>query len=247
MPSMDVTLLIEHLAENGIALGVAAQAAGWDAPVPATEWTVRELVTHVGGVHRWAADIVTTGSPTGDTAAGQAVGSAPPDDELLEWYQNGHAALVQTLRDAPEDLECFTFLPADSPLHFWTRRQAHETAIHRVDAEAAAGEITIFDAPFAQDGMTEILHGFARRRSNAIERAATVGLDAADGPSWLLTLGGERTEAVPTEDLLGTDVTVRGLSSDLYLWLWNRPSEAVADGDVEVAALWSGTVRVRWG
>jgi uncharacterized protein (TIGR03083 family) len=242
---MDVVSLIDHLSEHGDRLAAAADRAGWDTPVPGTDWDVRALVTHVGGVHRWAADIVDTCSSTGDTAAGQAVGSGPPDDELLEWYQNGHAALVQTLRDAPADLACFTFLPADSPLHFWARRQAHETAVHRADAEAAAGDVTPFDAAFAQDGIAELLHGFARRRSNAVARRGTIGLDAADGPSWLITLGGERTEAVPTEDLLGTDVTVRGLSSDLYLWLWNRPSEAVVDGDAAVARTWAA-VRVTW-
>jgi uncharacterized protein (TIGR03083 family) len=244
---VDVELLIEHLAADGVALAAAAQQAGWDTPVPATRWDVRHLVTHVGGVHRWAADIVTTGSRTSDTAAGKAVGTGPPDDELLEWYENGHAALVETLRAAPTDLECFTFLPADSALHFWARRQAHETAIHRVDAEGATGgPVASFDAAFAQDGMAEILVGFGRRRSYTPSRAGTVGLDAADGPSWLITLGGERIECGESEDLLGTDVTIRGLSSDLYLWLWNRPTEAVVDGDAEIAAVWAQSVRVRW-
>jgi uncharacterized protein (TIGR03083 family) len=245
MRGMDVPALIEHLSLHGDRLAAAADRAGWDATVPGTEWTIRQLVTHVGGVHRWAADIVDGASPTGDTPAGQAVGSGPPDDELLEWYVNGHAALVQTLRDAPPDLDCFTFLPADSPLHFWARRQAHETAVHRADAEAAAGDVTPFDAPFAQDGIAELLLGFGRRRSNAIARPGTIGLDAADGASWLITLGGERTEAVHTEDLVDTDVVVRGLSSDIYLWLWNRPSEAVVDGDEAVAGAWSA-VRVTW-
>jgi uncharacterized protein (TIGR03083 family) len=242
---MDVAALVEYLSEHGDRLAAAADRAGWDATAPGTEWTIRQLVTHIGGVHRWAADIVDSASPTPATPAGAAVGSGPPDDELLEWYVNGHAALVQTLRDAPTDLDCFTFLPADSPLHFWARRQAHETAIHRADAEAAAGDVTPFDAGFAQDGMAELLLGFARRRSNAIARPGTIGLDAADGPSWLITLGGERIEAVPSEDLLETDVVVRGLSSDLYLWLWNRPSEAVVDGADEVAGAWRA-VRVTW-
>jgi uncharacterized protein (TIGR03083 family) len=243
--AMDIVALVEHLSEHGDRLAEAADRAGWDTPVPGTEWTVRELVVHLGGVHRWAADIVDAARTDPDTPAGQAVGTGPPDDELLEWYQNGHAALVQTLRDAPADLECFTFLPADSPLHFWARRQAHETAIHRADAEAAAGDVTPFDAPFAQDGIAELLLGFARRRSNAIARPGTIGLDAADGASWLITLGGERIEAVPSEDLVDTDVVVRGLSSDIYLWLWNRPTEAVVDGDEAVAGAWSA-VRVTW-
>ena len=244
---MDVTSLVDRVASDGVALAAAAQAAGLDAPVPGTEWDVRALVTHVGGIHRWAADIVATRSTRPDTDAGRAVGSGPADPDLLDWFREGHQALVDTLRAAPPDLECFTFLPADSPLHFWARRQAHETAIHRVDAEGATGgPVASFDAAFAQDGMAEILVGFGRRRSYAPSRAGTVGLDAADGPSWLITLGGERIECGESEDLLGTDVTIRGLSSDLSLWLWNRPTEAVVDGDAEIAAVWAQSVRVRW-
>jgi uncharacterized protein (TIGR03083 family) len=243
---VDVSSLIGRLALDGPLLIDAAQRAGWDTKVPATKWTVRQLVTHVGGVHRWAADIVTTCSRTTNTPAGDAVGTGPGDDELVEWFQNGHAALLETLRSAPPDLDCATFLPADSPLHFWARRQAHETAIHRADAEGAAGAVTPFDAAFAQDGIAEILNGFAHRRSNAIETKARIGLDAADGPSWLITLGGERIECAQSEDLVGTEVAVRGLSHDLYLWLWNRPCEAVVDGDAAIAALWPRTVRVRW-
>lgn len=244
---MEIPALVNRLESDGKLLLAAAVRAGWDAPVPRTDWTVRELVTHTGGVHRWAADIVTTGSTTFDTPAGEAVGFGPDDDELAEWFENGHIALVSTLRSAPPDLECATFLPADSPLRFWARRQAHETAIHRLDAEGAAGaDGTLFEEAFAQDGIAEILLGFGRRKSNAVARAATLGLDAADGPSWLITFGGERIEVVESEDLVGTDVTVRGVSSDLYRWLWNRPSEAVVDGAADVADLWTKTVRVRW-
>jgi uncharacterized protein (TIGR03083 family) len=243
---MDVDRLVEHLATEGDRLAAAADRAGWDAPVPATEWTVRELVVHVGGVHRWAADIVTRRSPTAESAARRAVGSGPPDDELLEWYENGLAALVQTLRDAPPDLDCFTVLPASSARQGWARRQAHETAIHRADAEGAVGDVTLFPAALAQDGIDELLGGFARRRSYGGARPATIALAAADGPSRLITLGGERIEstlgAIPPD----VDVVVRGLSSDLYLWLWNRPSEAIVDGDAELAALWSETVRITW-
>jgi uncharacterized protein (TIGR03083 family) len=244
---VEIAALINRLESEGKLLIAAAQRAGWDAPVPRTEWTVRDLVKHIGGIHRWAGDIVTTCSETSDTPAGEAVGSGPDDDELVEWFENGHVALVATLRSASPDLECVSFLPADSALHFWARRQAHETAIHRVDAEGAAGAgVTFFDEVFAQDGIAEIACGFAARKSNAVDRSAALGLDAADGPSWLITFGGERIAAVESEDLVGTDVTVRGVSSDLYRWLWNRPSDAVVDGDPEIAELWSNTIKVRW-
>jgi uncharacterized protein (TIGR03083 family) len=243
---MDVPEFIAQLAADGPRLIEAAQRAGWDAPVPATAWDVRALVTHVGGIHRWAADIVRTCSSTADTEAGHAVGHGPADDELAEWFRAGHAALVETLRSAPPELDCVTFLPADSARHFWARRQAHETAIHRVDAEGAAGAVTPFAAEFAQDGIAEMLGGFARRRRTEDAPAATLGLAATDGPSWLITLGGERIEGAPADDLSDTGGTIRGTSSDLYRWLWNRPSDAVVDGTEDVARLWAKTVRVRW-
>jgi uncharacterized protein (TIGR03083 family) len=249
---VDVDTLIEHMAADGGELADAAARAGLDAAVPGTEWTVRELVTHVGGVHRWAADIVRTRGHSVATDAGAAVGTGPSDAELIDWFREGHAALVAALRAAPADLDCATFLPADSPRHFWARRQAHETAVHRADAQAAAGGggVTAFDPAFAQDGIAELLRGFAARRSNAIEQRARIHLQPGDGPSWLVTLGGERTVAEPDADPgpadpSYADVRVAGTSSALYLWLWNRPAEVVITGDEPAAALWRG-VRVTW-
>ena len=243
---MDTTTLIDHLAGQGVALADAAARAGWDAPVPRSDWDVRQLVTHIGGVHRWAADVVRTASPTLDLDSAALVGSGPPDDELLDWFSSGHAELVVTLGAAPADLAAATFLPADSPLHFWSRRQAHETAIHRADAAGAAGAVATFEAAFAQDGIAEVLHGFARRRSSAIAEAGAIGLAASDGPSWSIELGGERIEAVADVEVAGSDVVVGGRSSDLYLWLWNRPADVELRGDQDLAALWAQHVRVTW-
>jgi len=243
--TVSVAALVRQLAADGPLLGAAAERAGWEAPVPSTDWTVRELVTHVGGVHRWAADLVARCGDTVDTEAGGAVGTGPADAELLDWFTAGHTALVETLYAAPEDLQCVTFLPAASPLAFWARRQAHETAIHRVDAESAGGPVTAFDADFAQDGIGELLQGFAARKRKPLE-AATLMLRASDGPSWQITLGAEGVRAEPAENAGRAQVLVEGSSSELYLWLWNRASAAVVRGDAAVARRWAETVQVRW-
>ena len=242
---MDVAEHIAYLETDGPLLAAAALSAGWDAPVPGTAWTVRDLVTHIGGVHRWAADIVRRAEPGPDTAAGDAVGVGPGDDELLDWFADGHAELVSSLRSAPTDLDCFAFLAAPSPLAFWARRQAHETAIHRADAQAPAGMLPEFDPAFAQDGIAEVLHGFAARRRNAISQQATIALRPLDGSTaWLITLGGEHI--VAEAGIAGdADVAVAGTASALYLWLWNRPAAVTMTGDESVAELWR-SVRVRW-
>src|SRR5262249_37769722 len=158
--------------------------------VAACDWSVRDLVIHTGGIHRWAAGIVRDHAPSADTDEGRAVGTGPDDDDLISWFRAGHGALVDTLRSAPDDLECVAFLPAPSPRAFWARRQAHETAIHRADAESASGTITSFDAAFAQDGIDEMLRGFAARKSNAIETPGVLGLRADDGDPWQVRFGG---------------------------------------------------------
>ena len=247
---MDVAAHLEQLSVDGPLLADAAARAGWDARVASCDWTIRELVTHIGGVHRWAADIVRTGGASPDTVAGRSVGSGPDDAQLLDWFRDGHAELLDTLAAAPDDLEAFTFLPAPSAKAFWVRRQAHETAVHRADAESAVGAITAFDAAFAQDGIAEMLEGFAARKSNAVATPGTIRLAAHDGADWLITLGGERIvaargEADGTAAADRADATISGTSSDLYLWLWNRPSGAAVDGDAALAASWQ-SVRVRW-
>jgi uncharacterized protein (TIGR03083 family) len=241
---MDVDAHIERLAADGESLADAAARAGWDAPVVACEWTVRDLVTHVGGIHRWAAANVGNASPRSDKATARSVGRGPDDDQLLDWFRDGHAALVSTLRAAPPGLDCFTFLPAPSARAFWARRQAHETAIHRADAESAAGPITPFDVEFAQDGMAELLLGFASRRGSPIDVPGTFVLRPDDGGSpWLVTLGGETIAAV--EDDGAADAVVTGTSSDLYLWLWNRPADVRVSGDPAIVELWR-KFQVRW-
>jgi uncharacterized protein (TIGR03083 family) len=154
--------------------------------------------------------------------------------------------------EASPDIDVATFIRlvrAQSPLIFWARRQAHETAIHRADVEAATGSITPVPGMFAIDGIGEVVAGFGARRSYAIARRATLALDAVDDVvSFRLVFGGERIEVEDHDgDPPASDATVRGTFSDLYYWLWNRPSAAAVEGDESVAALWHDTVKVRWG
>ena len=133
---------------------------------------------HVGGVHRWATGFVRGAGrepPDGDLE--RFVEGWPEDAGLVAWFSDGHRALVEALASAPADLETWTFLEAPTPLAFWARRQAHETAIHRVDAERAGGDVTGFPSGFAVDGIDELLLRFANRSGRPLP---TVD-DAVDG------------------------------------------------------------------
>src|SRR5262249_47838143 len=138
--SFDVPGYVGALRREGELLADVAQRAGLAAAVPSCPgWAVRDLLRHTGYVHRWATGFVAEGltRPVGASEE-EILGQGPADAELPGWFREGHAALVRALGVAAPGLNCWAFLPAPSPLAFWARRQAHETAIHRVDAEQAA-------------------------------------------------------------------------------------------------------------
>src|ERR1700730_3560148 len=190
---MEIAEHIDMLRRQGDLLADAAERAGLDAAVPpCPPWQVRDLLRHTGYVHRWAARHITErpgqvidGPPEAEILRGGAA-----DSELLAWFRVGYAALAETLATADPALECATFMAAPSALAFWARRQAHETAIHRADAERAAGATPEYPAAFAVDGIDELITGFGRRRKYA--SAAEPGTDggllrvmAADtGDAW---------------------------------------------------------------
>jgi uncharacterized protein (TIGR03083 family) len=168
---VEITGYIDVLRGQGAALASWAGRAGLDAGVPACPpWQVRDLLRHTGFVHRWAARHVTERPARVLDGPDEAeiLRGGGPDADLIEWFAAGHAALVHALATADPGLSCGTFMPAPSPLAFWARRQAHETAIHRADAQLAAGSgPPEYPADFAADGIDELIMGFGRRRKYA--------------------------------------------------------------------------------
>jgi hypothetical protein len=129
---------------------------------------------------------------------------------------------------------------------------AHETLIHRVDAELAAGLAGPVDEDLARDGIDEIL---VVMMSSAPEWAAvasgegTVAL-IVPGATWVMRrafLSGTSPATGNTyEDLemaalvaepMGADCTLRGSAVDVDLWLWGRaPLDMLAvEGDPDMA------------
>jgi uncharacterized protein (TIGR03083 family) len=253
----EIAQYIAVLDGAGDRLARAAATAGLDARVPTCPgWAVRDLVAHVGGVHRWATSYVVTGRAgptTGDEEA--AFFRRPPDSELLSWYAEGHASLVATLGGADPAMSCWAFLPAPSPLAFWARRQAHETAVHCADAEASAGLPTTFPGDFAADGIDELLNGFLARPGGRLvaDPPVVVAVRAADtGDCWTVRIEPDRRVVSPGAS--EADCTLAGRASDLYLLLWNRllwnrlaPRPVIdVSGDARVLDLWRASATVRW-
>jgi uncharacterized protein (TIGR03083 family) len=230
-----------------------AAAAGLDTPVPSCpDWTVRELVRHQGGVHRWATSIVATPRIAAwDVDLDDVVGSWPPDGELLEWFAQGHTALLETLEAAPAGLDCWTFLDAPSPLAMWSRRQAHETTIHAVDAELAAGSAPTTAAGLAADGIDELLTCFVTRPGGTLRSTTplTFRVRCTDtAGDWWVGISDVPVQARPWRPDDTTDGEVAGGASNLYLSLWNRqvPDALTMTGDLTGIKMFFDRVKVRW-
>ncbi|MFD0366809.1 maleylpyruvate isomerase family mycothiol-dependent enzyme [Streptomyces sp. NPDC059071] len=238
---MSIDTHIDALDTAGKALLEAAAAAGPDAEVATCPgWRVRDLLRHTTTVHRWATGFVAEGHAAPRPISGE---TDLDGDALLSYTRENHARLVEALREAPGGLECWTFMPAPSPLAFWARRQAHETTVHRADAESAlAGGPGPVDPALAADGVDELLRSFhARDRSRVrTEEPRVLRIRATDtGDVWTVRLSPEVPHTVRNADG-PADCELSGPADRLYLTLWNRlPQESVTvTGDASLARLW---------
>lgn len=248
MATMETGELIEHLRAEGRSLAGAAEAAGPDAAVPTCPgWRIRDLLRHTGTVHRWATAFVTEGYTEYRPDAGE------PDLDgkaLLEWFREGHGLLVRALSEAPADLDCWTFLPAPSPLAFWARRQAHETAVHRADAESALGEPGPVPQRPAADGIDELLRAFHGRRRSRVRTGVprVLRVRTTDtGDVWTVRLPAEAPRTYRSAEG-PADCELSGPAGRLHLVLWNRlpVTDVTLDGDGELARLWRENSAITW-
>ncbi|MGW7091022.1 maleylpyruvate isomerase family mycothiol-dependent enzyme [Streptomyces sp. NPDC054874] len=251
---MQIAEHIASLSEEGRLLAAAAERAGSGASVPTCPgWQIRQLLRHTGMVHRWAAAFITEGHTTYRPDGGEP---ALDGTELLDWFREGHRHLVRSLEEAPADLDCWTFMPAPSPLAFWSRRQLNETTVHRVDAESAlGGPLTPVSADRAVDGIDELLTGFHARPKSKVrsEKPRTLRVRAVDTEAtWTVRISQDPPQAVRseagTEPGDGFDCELSGTAEGLYLTLWNRlPLTAVTlRGDRSVARIWTDNSAVIW-
>jgi uncharacterized protein (TIGR03083 family) len=232
----------EHLARlraEGVRLGEVAAETPPHARVPGCPgWDVDALIRHIGDIHRWAATIVRR-----RVTERLSLDFPGPDDHdaLLAWYGEGHAGLLDALASSNPEETFWTWGPAPDPQAFWARRQSHETAIHRLDAEQAAGTPTPIPAPAAADGIDELLTllSVSRRCSVADGGDRRLHLACTDTPGeWQVQLGAQRLSIRTDAD--DCDCSVRGPASDLFALVMNRGDDAClqVSGDRDVLRAW---------
>lgn len=220
------------LRAEGAAFRAAVGAAGaLDARVPSCpEWTVADLVRHLGGVYAWWCSHVSRGVTT-PPAVTRPPAEQPPDTAgLLDWWDARYAEMLDVLNALDPDLPAWSWAPRAKKASFWHRRAAHETAVHRWDAQVAAGLPEPIESKLAADGVAEVLDTWlaAGRRRNPSSRPGVVALHASDVDQvWYVRLREEGVALLDTDTLLDDDdhherATAIGTASDLMLALYGR-------------------------
>lgn len=237
---------MDHLLELGSGMAqfaeLAARAHG-DEPVPGCpDWTSRDLIQHLGTIHRWAGAIV---------LSGQRIEIPTPvfGDDLVDWYAGTAAALLAALQAVDVDEPVPNFSRINETAGFFRRRQMHEVSIHAVDAAQALGlpesEWQI-EPVIAADGVEEVLHVFFPRltaRGRRPDVRSRIRVSATDtGQSWVIAPpSGDGLPPVLLHSSLDADTTVEGTAHDLYLALWHRVSaERLTFEDADGRALFDG-------
>lgn len=143
-------------------------------PVPTCpDWTLEQLMRHVGRGDRWCAQIVAEQSAE-NIDPRSVPGGRPTPGQEIEWLHGGARALLDAVEKTGGQTTVWTFL-GPRPADWWVRRRLHETAVHRADAALALGAEFSIDPVIAADGITEYLE-------RTVSRANEEGPGAGDRP-----------------------------------------------------------------
>lgn len=241
---IDYGRLLHAISLEGERLAHTAEDADGELLVPGCPGlTVAETVRHTGEVYRRVLAWIRAGGPPDEWQQTPAAG-----EDLIDFHLSGRTALVAELAAHDPEEPCDTWWPSDRTYGFWRRRMAHETAVHRIDVQAAAGvDVAPVQVEFAVDGIDEVLQFWLGYRLSQLGMAATadgaVGVQTA-GRSWLALLSRNRCSArrVPAVDAQAADAVATGDPMSVYLWLWGRlPDQSVTiTGDFDASAqLWA--------
>ncbi|MFF3458252.1 maleylpyruvate isomerase family mycothiol-dependent enzyme [Streptomyces sp. NPDC002730] len=248
-----------HFHREILAFEAAARRAVGTDEAPAVpscpDWTMSDLVQHLGGVHRYVIRVLEE-RPTqaldpmdpviyrlpedreGWPVLGAAPNRGPLAESLIDWFADGAAALESHFRSSDPGEAVWTW-SQEQTVGFWLRMQVIEAAVHRWDAERATGEPGPVDPELAADAIAqtfEVMVPAGRSRNSAPrgsgERYRFSRTDGSE--SWTVYFEGDDVLVTNGSELC--DVEVSGTASDLMLFLWQRiPADLLeVKGDREV-------------
>ncbi|GGJ28312.1 maleylpyruvate isomerase family mycothiol-dependent enzyme [Streptomyces brasiliensis] len=251
--TLEFPVLLRLIDERSVAFRAAvASAPSLDVRVPTCpEWTLFDLVQHLGGVHRrWAATVAAgpADAPPAKSASEGAPAAPREREALLAWSVESTEQLLNALREAGPDRGCWTWWgPSESPQTSGAvaRHQLQEIAVHTYDAQITLGTPRPLPDEAALDGVDEFLSTCCAWTSAWPHKPAAVDFHATEGRSWRLSLSadGARTTRLSTpgtmpataagEDPDTAAASARGTASELVLTLHGRiPVDSLKlDGD----------------
>lgn len=230
----ELPVLLRLIDERSTAFRAAvASASSLDEQVPTCpEWTLFDLVRHLGGGQRYWAATVAAGP------AGTRLPKTPPEtprerEALLAWSAESTKRLLSALREAGPDRGCWTWWgPSESPQTSGAvaRHQVHEAAVHTYDAQTTLGAPQPLPDEVALDGVEEFLSTSCAWKGFWPHKPAAVDFHATEGRSWRLTLtadGARSTRLTPSapaavDDPDAATASARAAARDLVLALHGR-------------------------
>lgn len=221
---------IGALRTEGPAFAAAVAEAPPETPVLSCPgWTVSDLAYHLTGVYVWARTVVTAGTTTRPVREDP---TPPAGLTPAQWYRQEYDQLMALFDGLDPEAPAWNFAPQPKKAGFWPRRMAHETAVHRWDAQLAIAAGEPIEAKLAADGVSEVLDTWlpAGRRISPGQWHGVVQLTATDAAQeWYLRLRGEGVALLDTATILDHDdhrarAQVAGTASDLLLALMGRVS-----------------------
>ncbi len=206
-------------------------------------WSIGDLTGNLGTVHRWAEHLVRVRATK--RMSTRAMGLGEPGSSPA-WLRAGGQALVATLRSADPD-EAMWAWGADQHVRFWSRRQLHETMVHRMDAELALGKAPAGSPAVAADAIDEFLVNlpdaatFSPGVRNLRGNGARLMFQATDEDrAWVVTLRPDGFEL--SQGPGACDAMLAGPAVALVLVLYRRlpvtsPGMATT-GDASLVGFW---------
>lgn len=209
------------------------------APVPTCpDWTVQDLVDHLGRVHQWARLNATSGLES--TSPKHPTHGPAEGEPLASWYGGCVGDLLTALATTDPAQPCWTFQPGNRVARFWSRRQSHELAMHGNDLRSAVGLDFRCEPAHAVDGIAEVLDVFLERRKAygvpPLEVPVPLLIECTDRPErWLVSPVPGRPDdyqaagpVLPDGAAATAAATLRGTAAGLLLAMWKRQDAPAA-------------------
>lgn len=211
---------LDAIAAESAAFADAVAVCPLTAPVSSCPgWTVEDLVFHLGAVHRFWREVV-----AGRLASPEGVRepTRPSPEQILSWGDEQARTLHAVLAGTDPETPVWTWAERQD-VGFVLRRMAHETAVHRWDAQRTAGAPSAIEPVQASDGIDEFLTVMLTDpRFSSSPLGGSAHVHATDTPGeWLIEDSGEGSVAVTAQHAKG-DAALRGPASQLLLALWGR-------------------------